>query len=111
MTFFVFATEAAANAANAIISENVRAYVAVHVPDALSPDGTKLRGRRAADGTLVDVYTERWAEPQQIADGRWVFSKPTQARTAPIPVEVFLAGVTADEAEYDEAWFPAVPMA
>ena len=111
MTFYVFATKSAADAANDRITENVRQFVAANVPDALSDDGERLRGRKADTGSLVDVYTERWADPMQIADGRWVFAKPTQAKTAPLPVAVFLAGVTADEAEYDEAWFPPKPMA
>jgi hypothetical protein len=111
MIFFVFETKADADAANAIIAENVREFVATNSPDALSPDGSKLRGRRADTGELVDVYTERWAEPLRRADSRWVFAKPTQEKTAPLPVSVFLAGVVAGEEEYDPAWFPPVPMA
>ncbi len=105
MTFFVFASKSDAEKTEHDIVGNVRGYLAQQVPDALSSDGRLLRGRNASTGELVDVYTERWAVPQQIADGRWVIPKPTQEKTAPIPVEVFVAGIDADESQYDPAWF------
>ena len=106
MTYYVFNTEAEALSAEQQIVDNVRNWVAANVPDALSADGTKLRGRNAKTGEFVDAFTTRWAIPQQIADGRWVFTKPTPEKTAPIPVEVFLQNVVAAESAYDVAWFP-----
>jgi hypothetical protein len=106
MIYYTFSSEAAAVAAEQQIVANVKNWVAVNVPDALSADGEKLRGRNAKTGEFEDAYTTKWATPSQIADGRWVFLKPTQETTAPIPVAVFIAGIAAEEAVYDSAWFP-----
>ena len=106
MIYYLFNTEQEALAAEQQIVDNVRQWVSDNVPDALSEDGLKLRGRNAKTGEFTDAYTTRWAIPQQIVDGRWVFSKPTAEKTAPIPVAVFTAGVVAEEANYDENWFP-----
>lgn len=111
MLFYVFNLEEDANAAAQLIIDNVRNWVSSNVPAALSEDGTKLRGRNAATTALVDVYTERWAFPAQTVDNRWVFLKPTEEKTAPIPLAVFIAGITAAEEEYDPAWFPVVVVA
>jgi hypothetical protein len=105
MLYYIFNTEQEALAAEQQIVDNVRQWVAANVPDALSEDGTKLRGRNAKTGEFVDAYTTRWAVPQQIVDGRWVFAKPTQEKTSPIPAEVFTANIVADEVPYDENWF------
>lgn len=105
MIYYVFNTEAEAQSAEQQIVDNVRNWVATNVPDALSADGTKLRGRNAKTGEFVDAFTTRWAIPQQVADGRWVFPKPTPEKTEPIPVAVFVANVIAPETEYDAAWW------
>lgn len=109
MTCYVFNTEAAALAAEAKIVSNVRDWVAGNVPNALSEDGTRLRGRNASTGELVDVFTDRWAVPVKTASNKWVFAKPTAEQAAPIPLVIFVAGVTATEAEYDSDWFPPPP--
>lgn len=105
MIYYIFNTEQEALAAEQQIVDNVRQWVAENVPDALSEDGTKLRGRNAKTGEFTDAYTTRWAIPQQIVDGRWVFAKPTQEKTFPIPAAVFNANVNSDEAVLDPAWF------
>ena len=105
MIYYVFNTEAEALSAEQQIVDNVRSWVAANVPEALSEDGTKLRGRNAKTGEFVDAFTTRWAIPQQIADGRWVLSKPTAEKVAPIPVEVFISHITAIEEEYSPFWF------
>jgi hypothetical protein len=105
MTYYIFDTEADALSVEQHIVDNVRAWVTVNVPEALSEDGQKLRGRNAATGEFVDVYTTKWAIPMQTSSGQWVIEKPTAEKTAPIPVEVFLADVAAEEVEYDSAWF------
>lgn len=107
--FFSFTAKAAADAAADAIVENVRAWLEVNAPSALSEDGSKLRGRNAGTGELVDVFTDCWAVPQQTLAGKWVFPKPTQDKTAPIPVSVFLAGIQATEAEWQASWFPEPP--
>ena len=103
--FFVFSTEVAAVASEAAIVANVQNWLRQNAPDSLSEDGESLRGRNASSGELVNVYTDRWAVPRCTNDGRWVFAKPTDQKTAPIPAAVFLAGVVANEADYDPAWF------
>lgn len=105
MICFVFDSEQMAVAANDRIGANVRDWVLQNVPGALSADGERLRGRNAATGQFVDVFTERWAVPQNTTSGRWVFPKPMQNETFPIPVQVFVNGINAEEAEYDPAWF------
>lgn len=105
MTYYVFTTEEEATTGERRIVENVRNWVATNVPAALSEDGTKLKGRNAATGELVNVYTERWAIPQQTTTGQWVFPKPTQEQAAPIPLSAFIAGIDASEAEHDTTWF------
>ena len=105
MIYYIFNTEQEALAAEQQIVDNVRQWVAANVPDALSEDGLKLRGRNAKTGEFTDAYTTRWAVPQQIVDGRWVFTKPTAEKTAPIPVAVFITGIVAEEAIRDENWF------
>jgi len=104
MIYYIFNTEQEALAAEQQIVDNVR-QVEANVPDALSEDGLKLRGRNAKTGEFTDAYTTRWAVPQQILDGRWVFAKPTEEKTAPIPVEAFTNGVIANENEYNSDWF------
>ena len=59
MKYKIFATEAEALEAEAIISQAM---------------GYAKPGVNAKTGQLVpDVLTLRWAVPQQITDGRWVF--------------------------------------
>jgi hypothetical protein len=106
MIHYVFPNPDTATAAADAIAQNVRDWLAKNVPDALSSDGQKLRGRIASSGAFVDVYTLRWATPELTASGLYVFEKPTQQKTSPIPVGVFLSGIVADEAEYDPTWFP-----
>lgn len=104
MLYYIFTTEQEALAAEQRIVDNVRTWVQANVPEALSEDGQSLRGRNAATLEFVDVYTTRWAIPFQIPSGQWVFLKPTTEKTAPIPVEVFINAVAADEAEFDPSW-------
>ena len=62
MKYRAFNTEPEATAAEAAISEAL---------------GYAKPGINAATGEIVpDVLTVRWAIPQQIADGRWVFPSP-----------------------------------
>ena len=62
MKYKVFATEAEALEAEAAISKAM---------------GYAKPGVNAKTGQLVhDVLTLRWAVPQQITDGRWIFPSP-----------------------------------
>ena len=80
MKYLVFDTEAEAIAAEAAISQSL---------------GYAKLGISAATGeTVPDAQTTRWAIPQQIADGRWVFPSPDDTGT---------------EASAD--WWPAQPDA
>jgi hypothetical protein len=105
MIYYVFSTEAEALSTEQQIVDNVQSWLVANIPDALSTNGDKLRGRNAQTDKFVDVYTVRWAIPQQITDGRWVFSKPTAGKVAPIPVDVFISNITAIEEEYSQFWF------
>jgi hypothetical protein len=63
MKYRVFATEQAAIDAERAISEEL---------------GYSKPGVNAATGEIVpEAATTRWAVPQQIQDGRWVFVSPT----------------------------------
>lgn len=106
MKFYVFPSLESAEKAQAKIVANVRGWLAANAPDALTPDANGVRGRNALSGGLVDVATVRWATPQLASTGKWVFEKPTQEKTSPIPVEVFLDGIVATESDYSKAWFP-----
>ena len=76
MKYRIFNTEAEAIAAEAAISASM---------------GYAKPGVNAATGEVVsDVLTVRWAIPQQIQDGRWVFPSPDD-----------------DGVDYDETWFPS----
>ncbi len=60
----IFSTEAEAIEAEAAISEAM---------------GYAKPGINAATGEVVpDAVTTRWAVPQQISDGRWVFPSPDE---------------------------------
>jgi hypothetical protein len=105
MTFYVFQTQEEAEAAESQIVENIKSWVQENRPEAVTEDG-RLRGRNAKTGELVDVFTTRWATPALTATGVWVFAKPTQDRTSPIPVDKVLQGISATESEQDREWFP-----
>jgi hypothetical protein len=109
MKFYVFDSESEAIAAEAKIVENVRAWLEANAPDALAADGDGVLGRNAATHELVNVATQRWAIPIETVAGKWVFEKPVDSKTLPIPAAVFTAGVVASEAEYQQDWFAAVP--
>jgi hypothetical protein len=113
MNYYVFQTEAEANAIDAQIVANVRAWAEANAPEVVSEDGY-LRGRNAATGELADAVTVRWDEPRILADGRFAILKPTAERVAPMPLADALAGVVAAEItqnEYEAALpAPVMPM-
>ena len=104
MKYYIFNNELEAITTEQQIVDNVRNWLTVNAPDALSSHG-KLRGRNAATKELVDIYTERWAIPIKTIDNKWVFPKPTIEKTSPIPVEFFLQDIIANEIEYNSNWF------
>ena len=63
MKYRIFDTEAEALAAEAQITQSIGCVIV----------GVNAKTGRAAPDKQV---TERWAIPQQIADGRWVFVSP-----------------------------------
>jgi hypothetical protein len=113
MNFYVFTTQAEANAIDAQIVANVRAWAEANAPEVVSEDGY-LRGRNAATGELADAVTVRWDEPRILADGRFAILKPTAERVAPMPLADALAGVAATEitqGDYEAALpAPVMPM-
>lgn len=77
MKYLVFDTEAEAVAAEAQISTAM---------------GYEKPGINAATGEVVpEAITLRWAVPQQIADGRWVFQSPDD-----------------EGVEDEESWWPEI---
>lgn len=106
MIFYVFDTEAEAIAAENTIVTNIKTWVQTYSPDAIGPDGDSLKGRNAKTGELVNNYTIRWATPKERIDGKWVFSKPTQNRLGPAPLDSVINGVSATEEEFQIDWFP-----
>jgi hypothetical protein len=113
MNFFICLSEAEANAIDAQIVANVRAWAQANAPEVVSEDGY-LRGRNAATGELAEAVTTRWDEPRILADGRFAILKPTAERVAPMPLADALAEVAASEitqAEYEAALpAPVMPM-
>jgi hypothetical protein len=113
MNYYVLQTEAEANAIDAQIVANVRAWAEANAPEVVSQDGY-LRGRNAATGELADAVTVRWDEPRILADGRFAILKPTAERVAPMPLADALAGVAASEitqGDYEAALpAPVMPM-
>lgn len=94
MAYVLFGTEQEAQAAESQAVTNVRAYVSVHAPERLSADGT-LIGFNAASGNLAPgaQHVERWAVPQQYQEG-WGWSVPTAKDIDPMPLELFMDGVS-----------------
>lgn len=93
MAYLLFPSEEAAVAAEALITGNCRAFIQQAAPERLSPDG-ELICVNAATGQLDPSAqgVERWAIPQQYAEG-WAIPMPEPQQIAPMPMEVFAAGV------------------
>lgn len=98
MAHFLFDDKPSALAAEALICDNIRSFVAANIPDALTEDGS-IRGRRVDTGEYGPGVTSRWDDPRQTLDGRWAIQIPTKNEVAPIPLAVVLAGVTAEQGE------------
>lgn len=93
MAYLLFPSEEAAVAAEAQIIANCRRFIQQAAPERLSPDG-ELICINAATGQLDPSAqgVERWASPQQYAEG-WAIPMPEPQQIAPMPMEVFAAGV------------------
>lgn len=93
MAYLLFPSEEAAVAAEAQITANCRAFIQQAAPERLSPDGG-LICINAATGQLDPSAqgVERWAIPQQYVEG-WAFPMPEPQQIAPMPIEIFAAGV------------------
>ena len=96
MLYYVFDDEETAIAAEAYIS-NIGGAPIVGV--------NALTGEPMPDATK----TERWAIPQQRADGKWVFPYVGDERVAQYPDSVkgyFAENFPNTLEEFDNAWFP-----
>lgn len=107
MRFYIFNSEAEANAVDDIIVQNVRAWALKNAPELVSQDG-HLRGRNAATGQLSDRVTIRWDEPRTLADGRFAILKPHADRMAPMPLSDAIAGIDSPEIS-EEQYQAALP--
>lgn len=106
MIYYVFDTEQAALNAESTIVNNIKSWVQQNSPEAITGDGEKLRGRNAKTGKLTNIFTTRWAIPQERLDRKWVFQKPRDSDTTPIPLSKVIENVVAIEEEYVDTWFP-----
>ena len=94
MAYVLFSAKQEAQAAEAQAVDNARAFASVHAPERLSANGT-LIGFNAASGDLAPnaQHVERWAVPQQYVEG-WAWPVPTGDDINPMPVELFMDGVS-----------------
>ena len=94
MAYLLFPSEEAAAAADAQITANCRAFIQKVAPDRLSPDGNLICVNAATGQPDPSAQcVERWAIPQQYDEG-WVIPMPEPQQIAPMPMEVFVAGVS-----------------
>ena len=106
MIYYIFDTEQEALSAESTIVNNIKSWVQQYSPDAITGDQQKLKGRNAKTGELTNVYTTRWAVPVERLDGKWVFQKPIESDTTPIPLSQVILNIAATEEEYSDIWFP-----
>jgi hypothetical protein len=92
--YLIFPSEEEALTAEATICENIRNWVSMAVPEAVTEDGA-IRSRSANDGNFTDAVTTRWAIPRETASGLWAFLAPSQESINPVPLEVAMNGISA----------------
>lgn len=105
MIFYVFETEAEAIAAENTIVTNIKTWVETYSPSVVV-NGEAIKGRRPSTGEIVSATTNKWADPKQRLDGKWIFQKPQDYNVTPIPLSSVVANVIANEEEYSRGWFP-----
>ena len=105
MIFYVFDTEAEAITAENTIVTNIKTWVETYSPSVVV-NGEAIKGRRPKTGEITNATTNKWADPKQRLDGKWVFQKPTDSNVTPIPLSSVIANVTANEEEFSSDWFP-----
>lgn len=98
MTYRLFATEAAAQAAELQIRSNVISFLQANLPDRLKDGG--LIGINAADGSLQPnaCLTTAWCVPQEVEEG-WAVPMPEAGQIGQMPLAEFVAGVGGTEVE------------
>lgn len=105
MIFYVFDTEAEAIAAENTIVTNIKTWVETYSPSVVV-NGEAIKGRRPSTGEITHATTNKWADPVERLDGKWVFEKPQDYNVTPIPLSVVVDGISANEEEYSRGWFP-----
>ena len=103
MTYYFFDNEQDALNTEQKITENIKNWVIDNAPDALNEDGISLKGKNHKTGEWdSSVLTDKWAIPELTSTGKWVFIKPIQEKISPIPINIVLEGVTAEEKELNQ---------
>lgn len=106
MIYYTFNTEEEAMQAEQIIVNNIKNWIVINNPNALTSDGNGIKGKNAKTGEWDEsAITNRWAIPEKTNLEKWVFLKPTQDKVSPIPIEIVLNNITALEEKYDPSWF------
>lgn len=106
MIFYVFDTEAEAIATENTIVTNIKTWVETYSPSVVV-NGEAIKGRRPSTGEIAHATTNKWADPVERLDGKWVFEKPQDHNVTPIPLSTVINGVSANEEEFSSDWFPA----
>ena len=105
MIFYVFDTEAEAIATENTIVTNIKTWVETYSPSVVV-NGEAIKGRRPSTGEIAHATTNKWADPVERLDGKWVFQKPTQNALGPIPLAAVINGISTTEENYSRSWFP-----
>jgi hypothetical protein len=106
MIYYIFNTQEEALVTEKHIVDNIKNWVIINNPESLTSDGDALKGKNAKTGKWEESgNTSRWAIPEKTKDDKWVFLKPTQDKVSPIPIEIVLNNINAQEIEYDINWF------
>jgi hypothetical protein len=111
MTYYIFNTENEAILTEAKIVLNIKNWIIQNNSEVLSSDLNGIKGKNAKTGEWDDsITTNKWAIPEQTNDGKWVFLKPQQNNVNPIPIEIALDDVNAQEQEYNSEWFDSLTL-
>jgi hypothetical protein len=102
MKYYTFENKEEALFAEQQIVQNIKNWVLINLPEAVTEDQLGLKSKNAKTGEWDNnAVTLSWDTPTQKSDGKWFFLKPTQEKTSPIPIEVVLNNVNALEEDLD----------
>ena len=106
MIYYTFNTQEEALETEKHIVDNIKNWVLINNPEALTNNGDALKGKNAKTGQWEESgNTSRWAIPEKTINDKWVFLKPTQDKVSSIPIEIVLNNINATEEIYNQEWF------